>query len=101
MRFITRAVPIPELDGWLLLDFDNEERRLVDVKPVMKGVLDKLKNQDFFKQVKVDEELGTVTWPGELDLDPDNLYHQGIEVEELMKLAEVLRHGNSSWLERA
>jgi len=101
MRSITNAVPIPELAGWLLLDFDNGERRLVDVKPAMKGILEKLKSAEFFNQVSIDEELGTVTWPGELDLDPDNLYHQSIEINEFMKLAEVLRDDNSSWLERA
>jgi hypothetical protein len=27
-----------------------------------------------FEQVKVDEQTGTVTWPGDVDLDPDVIY---------------------------
>ncbi len=72
---------IQGLNGWLLLDFDNGERKIVDLRPIMKGVLEPLRENEFFEQVSIDPELGTVTWPGELDLDPDNLYKQGIDVE--------------------
>ena len=27
-----------------------------------------------FSQVKVDEETGTITWPADVDLDPDVIY---------------------------
>jgi formylmethanofuran dehydrogenase subunit E-like metal-binding protein len=27
-----------------------------------------------FEQVKVDEQTGTITWPGDVDLDPDVIY---------------------------
>jgi hypothetical protein len=71
MRLITRAVVVQGLEGWLLLDFDNGERRFVDIRPAMKGILEKLKDPEFFKKVTVDEELGTISRPGDLDLDPD------------------------------
>jgi len=35
-----------------------------------------LKDPDFFSQVRVDPEAGTVVWPNGVDLDPDVLYHQ-------------------------
>lgn len=67
--------------GWLYVTFDNGEQKIVDIKPYMYGVLEKLKDPDFFKEVFVDPELETVSWPGELDLDPDKLYKQGINVD--------------------
>jgi hypothetical protein len=33
-----------------------------------------LKDPAYFSQVKVDPELGTVSWPNGADLDPDVLY---------------------------
>lgn len=72
-------------DGWLLLDFDNHARKFVDVRPAMKGVLKQLEDPQFFEQVYVDKELGTITWPGELDLDPDVLYRQGIDATAAVK----------------
>jgi Domain of unknown function (DUF4160)/Protein of unknown function (DUF2442) len=39
-----------------------------------KGVLTPLADPEFFKQVYVDPESGTITWPGELDLAPEPLY---------------------------
>jgi hypothetical protein len=37
------------------------------------GVFSPLKDPSFFEQVFVDN--GVVTWPGELDLAPDAMYH--------------------------
>jgi hypothetical protein len=66
MREIIKAVVIPRLYGWLLLEFDNGDIRFVDIKPSMRGHLEKLKDPNFFKRVVVDKELGTITWPGKL-----------------------------------
>jgi hypothetical protein len=93
MMLITRAKVVPGLEGWLLLDFNNGERRFVDIKPAMKGILEKLKDPEFFKKVTVDQELGTITWPGDLDFDPDYLYAQGIRVKEVESLAKLLDKG--------
>lgn len=98
---VTKAKVVRGLNGWLLLDFDNNERKFVDIKPVMKGVLEQLGDPQFFEQVYIDQELGTVTWPGELDLDPDNLYKQGIDVKEIKILAQYDDSGTATWLEHA
>jgi len=98
---VTKAKVVRGLNGWLLLDFDNNEHKFVDIKPVMKGVLDQLHDQKFFEQVYVDPELGTITWPGELDLDPDNLYRQGIDAKEIKILAQYDENGTSALLENA
>jgi hypothetical protein len=98
MREITKAVVIPRLYGWLLLEFDNGDTRFVDIKPSMRGHLEKLKDPNFFKRVVVDKELGTITWPGEIDLDPDNLYIQGIDSKDIEELYKVQQEPND-WLE--
>lgn len=45
-------------------------RELVDFK----GVFGPLKDPDYFRQVAVDNESGTINWPNGADLDPDVLY---------------------------
>jgi len=39
------------------------------------GVFKPLEDIQFFKQVRVDPEAGTLIWPNEVDLCPDVLYH--------------------------
>ena len=51
MREIVKVKPLPLLDGWLVCEFDNGEKRMVDIKPSMKGVLEKLHNPKEFKKV--------------------------------------------------
>jgi Protein of unknown function (DUF2442) len=96
---INKAAVIPEMNGWLLVDFSDGSKKFVDIKPHMDGVLENLKDPEFFKEVFVDAELKTVTWPGELDLDPDQLYKEGIELKEIKKLIELTKDRN--FLERA
>ncbi|MDE0553241.1 MAG: DUF2442 domain-containing protein [Candidatus Poribacteria bacterium] len=53
--------------------FENDERRIFDVKPYLKrGVFVRLQNRATFQVVRV--VAGSVEWPGELDLSYDTLY---------------------------
>lgn len=57
----------------ILVTFDNGEKRIKDMKPYLeKGVFKKLKDQEFFKSVKV--AYGTVTWGENIDLCADSIY---------------------------
>ena len=38
------------------------------------GVFKPLEDVDFFKQVQVDPEAGTIVWPNDVDFCPDVLY---------------------------
>lgn len=38
------------------------------------GIFKPLEDIEFFKQVTVDLEAGTISWPNEVDFDPDVLY---------------------------
>ncbi|MGP4106016.1 DUF2442 domain-containing protein [Virgibacillus sp. L01] len=91
MREIVKVKPIPTLSGWLLCEFDNGEKRFVDIRPSMIGVLEKLKDPTIFGQVYVDNEAGTIAWPNDLHVDPDTLYNRGIKMGEVQNLAEIVK----------
>ncbi|HEY2572296.1 MAG TPA: DUF2442 domain-containing protein [Solirubrobacteraceae bacterium] len=55
----------------LRLGFSDGSSRDVDLAGELLGpVFEPLANPDFFAQVRVDDELGTVVWPNGADLDP-------------------------------
>lgn len=81
---IVSIIGVKYLEEYKLeLTFDTNEVKTVDLKDRIfnkyKGVLLVLKDIDFFKKVRVDEELGTVCWPNEIDLAPETLYELGIQ----------------------
>jgi hypothetical protein len=82
------------LNGWLMIEFNDTVIKLVNIIPMMSGVLVKLKDQSFFEKVFVDQELKTISWPGELDLDPDNLYQNGIDLENVKYLLQAIKKNN-------
>jgi Protein of unknown function (DUF2442) len=55
--------------------FADGEVRDVDVTPLLDTeVFGPLRDESLFGEVRVDEELGTIAWPGGPDLDPDVIY---------------------------
>jgi hypothetical protein len=55
----------------LRLGFSDGSVRDVDLTEELRGpVFDPLADPDYFAQVRVDDELGTVVWPNGADLDP-------------------------------
>ena len=66
-------------DYKLELTFDNNVVKIKDMKPHLdKGVFKKLKNKKIFNSVKI--RFGTICWDNEIDLCPDGLYEESIEV---------------------
>ena len=65
---------VEALPGYrLLLTFENGELREFDAKPYLdRGVFVRLKNPALFGLAKV--VVGSVEWPGEIDLSYDTLY---------------------------
>lgn len=55
------------------------------------GVFEALKSLDYFSQVAVDREAGTLVWPNGVDFCPDVLYAEatGKDIEELDNELEV------------
>ena len=70
------VVEVKPLEGpKLWLRFEDGTEGVVDLSDLEpKGILAKLKDPDLFARAYVDPELGTVAWPGGLDLDPAVLY---------------------------
>jgi hypothetical protein len=58
------------------LRFEDGVTGIVDVAQLVSftGVFTPLCDPNEFAAVRVDPELGTVSWPGGADLDPDVLY---------------------------
>ena len=66
-------------DYSLLLEFENGERRLFDMRPLMdKKPFDQLKGSALFLRAFVD--YGTVVWPGNIDIAPETLYDRSLPI---------------------
>src|SRR6266511_3733362 len=66
----------PQEGYYLLLTFENGEKRNFDLKPYFeKPVFKRLKNTALFKTVRV--VSGSVEWQGEIDLSYDTPYFEG------------------------
>jgi len=75
---VTRVEVKP--DYILELEFENGERRRFDMAPYMdQKPWVKLKDSPLFASAYC--HLGTVTWPGNIDIDPETLY----ELSELLE----------------
>ncbi|MCA9971104.1 MAG: DUF2442 domain-containing protein [Anaerolineales bacterium] len=63
----------------LKLEFADGLKTVLDFRDKIMGrggVFESLEEIEFFKQVAVDPEAGTLVWPNEVDLDPDVLYSE-------------------------
>jgi hypothetical protein len=74
---VTHVQPLPNRN--LDLTFENGFHGIVEMDRIVKnytGVFAPLLQDDYFRQVTVNSELGTVVWPNGADLCPDVLYSQ-------------------------
>jgi hypothetical protein len=72
-----RIRSVEPLEGFAVrILFDDDTVREVDLESELWGpVFEPLRDDpELFRQVRVDEELGTIVWPNGADLDPDVLY---------------------------
>lgn len=70
--------------------FDDGKRGVVDFSKYLDkgGVFDRFKDIRFFKNFKINEELGVLTWQDEIDVSPETLY------------AEATRTPFPDWMEK-
>lgn len=73
---LPRVIAVEALEGsHLRLTFTDGLVREVDLSGELWGPMtEPLLDPDYFRQVRVDPELGTVVWPNGFDLDPDVLH---------------------------
>jgi hypothetical protein len=72
-----RIRTVEALEGFVLrLAFDDGTVREVDLEAHLWGpVFEPLReDEQLFRQVRVDEALGTIVWPNGADMDPDVLH---------------------------
>ncbi|NOS99320.1 MAG: DUF2442 domain-containing protein [Phycisphaerales bacterium] len=62
----------------LALTFEDGARRELDVTELVPfdGVFAPLRNQDYFRSVRVNSDIGTIVWPNGADFCPDVLYER-------------------------
>ena len=58
------------------ITFDDGERGIVDFALYLKrgGVFKRFRDLIFFRELRVDQELGTLTWGDEINIAPETLY---------------------------
>lgn len=63
-------------DRTVRLEFSDGSVRIVDLSPFLWGpAFEEIATDDaLFNEVRVDQEIGTITWPNGADLDPDVLH---------------------------
>ena len=76
--FLIDVVDVKPLDEHKLeLSFADGLKAVIDMKQVVRsfdGVFAPLEDPEFFRQVRVDPEIGTIVWPNGADVCPDVLY---------------------------
>ena len=79
-------------DYKLDLTFDNGKSGVLDCKPIIAkgGIFSRLHDPEVFKRVRVNPELGVVTWDDEVDIAPETVYSQatGSPLPEWMEPSE-------------
>ncbi len=79
------VVEVQTLGGYrLLLTFEGGERREVDISKLVPfdGVFAPLKDESYFRQVRINPDVGTIVWPNGADFCPDVLFSSGRAVTE-------------------
>jgi hypothetical protein len=72
-----RIRSVEPLDGFVVrLSFTDGTTREIDLEGELWGpIFEPLRaDRELFRQVRVDEELGTIVWPNGADMDPDVLH---------------------------
>ena len=65
----------PLSDYQLELTFENDEKRIFDMKPYLdKGIYKELKDENKFKTVRV--SFDSIEWCNQADIDPEFLYEK-------------------------
>ena len=87
MHFVKKAVHAGVYRP--LLTFEDGDERLVDLKPHLSGeIFEPLKDPEYFRGFRVNEDIDTVAWPNGADFSPDFLYEIGQPVSTATRAAD-------------
>lgn len=76
---LVRVTAVQVLSRYIVdLQFADGMRKVIDLEPHLWGEMfaPLLADYDLFRQVRVDEDAGTIAWPNGADLSPRMLYEQ-------------------------
>ncbi len=64
----------------LKLTFDDGASREIDIATLtdFEGVFEALKDPQYFRQVRVEPDVGTIVWPNGADFCPDVLFDRSV-----------------------
>jgi hypothetical protein len=77
MRSTPLLIEATALDGYVVsVRFDDGIRGDVDLSYLTEygRVFEPLKDREYFRQLRADEEAGTIVWPNDADIAPETLY---------------------------
>jgi len=57
-----------------VIDFENYPQR--------KGVFEKFRDLEFFKQFYIDKDFDVLAWPGGIDISPEKLYEMATKCKD-------------------
>ena len=68
----------------LKLGFSDGSLKIVDLEPrLTKGLYLPLRDVEYFRTFRLDEEAGTIVWDNGADVAPDTLYAIGVDVTDV------------------
>ena len=77
MRSTPLLIEAKPLDGYTVhVRFEDGTAADVDLSYVLDygGIFEPLRDVQYFGQLRVDSEAGTIVWPNEADIAPETLY---------------------------
>jgi hypothetical protein len=67
-------------DYMVEVTFNDGRKGAADLSDALQGpIFEQLKDKKLFSQMKVDEELETISWPGGADLAPEYIYFKAFK----------------------
>ena len=77
VKMLKDIVAVTPLENYQLhLKFEDNKEGVVDLSQIIEftGIFARLQDLNYFQQVKINQEWGTIYWDNGADLDPDVLY---------------------------
>jgi hypothetical protein len=77
MRSTPLLIEATARDGYVVsVRFEDGTRGDVDLSYLTEygGVFEPLKDPEYFRQLRADDEAGTIVWPNDADIAPETLY---------------------------
>lgn len=86
---MSRVIELEVQDGYRIwIKFDDGAEGVVDLSDLVgKGVFKSWEDRSEFERASIDDETGTLTWPGGIDLCPDSLYEEVTDQSVLRRRA--------------